>query len=170
MPFPNSGHYKEVPLYISQCTLKYIPHYIIIFKVSTNGYFAMGITPTANAQNIDGPNSVVAPYGADIDTRVAGIVQYTHVIHNGTHLMDVSDFIEDEINVMGSSYSFTGTRMIVAEWNGVAQYNGNEVRCLDRHTHVFQIPCLVYVNTYIIHTHADIHIHTNRHTHTNTHT
>lgn len=119
-------------------------------KVSTNGYFAMGITPTANSQNIDSPNSVVAPYGADIDTRIAGIVLYTHVIDNGTDLLDVSDFIEDEINVMGSSFSFTGTRMIIAEWNGVAQYNGSEVRCLTdihAHLHITQIP--YYVCEYI---------------------
>ena len=91
-------------------------------QVSTNGYISMGLTPTANAQNIAGSNSVVAPYGADIDTRVAGTVTYTHFYSHETQLEAVSEFIEDQMGVR-----FRGVRMMVAEWDGVAQYQGNPV-------------------------------------------
>ena len=91
-------------------------------QVSTNGYISMGLTPTANAQSVAGANSIIAPYGADIDTQVAGSVKYTHFYSDYSDLDDVSDFIEDEMNV-----DFNGEKMMVAEWNNVAEYNGDPV-------------------------------------------
>ena len=91
----------------------------------------MGITPTANAQNTpDGPNSVVAPYGADIDTRIAGRVHYTQVITNTSEMKTVNNFIRDEIAIpdVPGSGSFSGVRMLVAEWDRVAEYDGEKVR------------------------------------------
>ena len=82
----------------------------------------MGLTPTANAQSVAGANSIIAPYGADIDTQVAGSVKYTRFYSDYSDLDDVSDFIEDEMNV-----DFNGEKMMVAEWNNVAEYNGDPV-------------------------------------------
>ena len=92
---------------------------IFHLQVSTNGYISMGITPTVNAQRT---NSIVAPYAADIDTSVTGTVRYTEFMSNRFNLLDVSNFIEEETGV-----TFEGTRMMVAEWDGVAQYNGDPV-------------------------------------------
>ncbi|CAI8021029.1 Nidogen-1 [Geodia barretti] len=86
--------------------------------VSTNGYISMGLTPTANAQNVEGALSVVAPYGADIDTRVGGTVSYTR-FHAPQELRVVSEFVEAQMDV-----DFLGTKMMVALWDNVAQYKG----------------------------------------------
>ena len=93
-------------------------------QVSTNGYISMGLTPTANAQNVEGANSVVAPYGADIDTRVGGTVSYTRFHAPLQELRAVSEFIEAQMDV-----DFLGTKMMVALWDDVAQYHGRAVSC-----------------------------------------
>ena len=71
---------------------------------------------------IPGTDNIVAPYGYDINPRVAGTVKYTNFIHDARQLNAVSSFIRSH----GQS-SFTGTRMMVAEWNGVSQYGGRSV-------------------------------------------
>ena len=83
----------------------------------------MGLTPTANAQNVEGALSVVAPYGADIDTRVGGTVSYTR-FHAPQELRVVSEFVEAQMDV-----DFLGTKMMVALWDNVAQYKGRAVSC-----------------------------------------
>ena len=86
----------------------------------------MGAEPSVTSPSIPGILKIVSPYGADIDTSIAGTVQYTPF--NGedsdmsTQMRGVSNFIQ---NLTGSS--FHGSRMMVAEWNRVALYNGNHV-------------------------------------------
>ena len=69
--------------------------------------------------------SVVAPYGADSNTEIAGTVQYTDFYtytSTGHSMTTVSRFIRDE-----TGDNFYGNRMMVAEWNGVAEYRGSSV-------------------------------------------
>ena len=82
----------------------------------------MGLTPTANAQNVEGSYSIVAPYGADIDTSIRGTVAYTKFRSPVTELGTVSEFIETQLGV-----EFRGTTMMVVKWDDVAQYGGSEV-------------------------------------------
>ena len=97
--------------------------FVLFLQVSTNGYISMGITPTANAQNVEGIHSIVSPYGADIDTSVGGAVAYTNFRTPGDDLEEVSSFIEDQLDV-----EFRGNRMMAARWDNVAQYDGSNVR------------------------------------------
>ena len=69
--------------------------------------------------------SVVAPYAADINTQIAGSVQYTDFYiysSSDSSMTTVSSFIRDE-----TGDNFYGSRMMVAEWNGVAEYGGSSV-------------------------------------------
>ena len=69
--------------------------------------------------------AAVAPYGADSNTEIAGTVRYTDFdtySSSGTSMTTVSAFIRSE-----TGDNFYGTRMMVAEWNGVSQYNGISV-------------------------------------------
>ena len=91
-------------------------------QVSTNGYISMGLTPTANAQNVEGANSVVAPYGADVDTREGGTVSYTRFHAPVPELKVVSEFIQDQMDV-----EFQGTKMMIGLWDNVPQFKGKAV-------------------------------------------
>ena len=65
------------------------------------------------------PLSVVAPYAADINTIYNGTVQYTDFetySPDGSEMKNVSDFIQSQ-----TGDSFSGTRMMVAEWREVPQ-------------------------------------------------
>ena len=65
-------------------------------------------------------SSVVAPYAADIDPTVAGTVRYTQFTTDDySQMSTVSSFIRAQ-----TGENFYGTTMMVAEWNGVAEYNG----------------------------------------------
>ena len=96
-------------------------------QVSTNGYISMGLTPTDNARNEEGINSVVAPYAADIDTSVGGTVSYTRFHAPREDLETVSKFVESQLGV-----NFTGTKMMVALWDSVAKYKGEAVSFCDK--------------------------------------
>ena len=96
------------------------------FQVSTNGDILMGETP-CSSYTLSFPSScsVVAPYAADINTQIAGSVRYTDFYtysSSGSAMSTVSRFIRDE-----TGDYFYGNRMMVAEWNGVAKYNGISV-------------------------------------------
>ena len=83
----------------------------------------MGETP-CSSYSLSFPSScsVVAPYAADINTQIAGSVRYTDFYTYssfGSSMTTVSRFIRDE-----TGDYFYGNRMMVAEWNGVAKYNG----------------------------------------------
>ena len=67
--------------------------------------------------------SVVAPFAADIDTTRTGSVKYTQLTtSDSSQMIRVSSFIQSE-----TGNSFYGTRMMVAEWNGVPKYHGSIV-------------------------------------------
>ena len=75
--------------------------------------------------------SVVAPYGANSNTEIAGSVRYTDFdtytyfdtySSSDSSMTTVSRFIRDE-----TGDNFYGSRMMVAEWNGVAEYGGSSV-------------------------------------------
>ena len=99
-------------------------------QVSINGYFSMGKTPQySSLDNFPGSSSysVVAPFAADIDTTRTGSVKYTEFTTSDSSQMDaVSSFIQFQ-----TGDSFNGTRMMVAEWNGVPKYEGSIVSSAD---------------------------------------
>ena len=96
------------------------------FQVSANGYILMEETPCSSyTLNFPSSCSAVAPYAADINTRIAGSVQYADFYtysSTDSAMTTVSSFIRNE-----TGDSFYGSRMMVAEWNGVAEYGGSSV-------------------------------------------
>ena len=86
----------------------------------------MGKTPQySSLDNFPGPSSysVVAPFAADIDTTRRGSVKYTQFTTSDSSQMSrVSTFIRSE-----TGDSFYGTRMMVAEWDGVPEYQESTV-------------------------------------------
>ena len=98
----------------------------------------MGALPSTSPPTIPGSTNVVSPYGADIDTGIAGIVRYTEFLTNHPEISNVSYFISTKIRV-----PFSGTRMMVAEWDGVAKSGGTSVSfCLWYH---FCCACFVFL-------------------------
>ena len=88
----------------------------------------MGETPCSTAPSFPSSCSIVAPYAANVNTEIAGTVKYTDFdtySSTGLSMTTVSSFIRNE-----TGDSFYGTKMMVAEWNGVSQYNGNSVGSL----------------------------------------
>ena len=84
----------------------------------------MGKAPEhSSLGNFPGPSSysVVAPFAAAMDNIRARSVKYTQFI---TSDYRVNEFIRSE-----TGNSFYGTRMLVAEWNGVPKYQGSIVSC-----------------------------------------
>ena len=65
---------------------------------------------------------MVVPYGADLDPSEAGTVRYTAFSSDYSQLNAVSSFIRSQ-----SSNYFYGTRMMIAEWNGVPRFSGPSV-------------------------------------------
>ena len=86
----------------------------------------MGIAPQYSTPgDIPGSSSysVVAPFAADIDTSRTGSVKYTQFTTSDyTQMSRVSSFIQSQ-----TGNSFSGTRMMVAEWNGVPKYQRSTV-------------------------------------------
>ena len=99
-------------------------------QVSINGYFSMGERPQySSLDNFSGSSSysVVAPFAADMDTTGTGSVKYTQFTTSDSSQMSrVSTFIRFK-----TGNSFSGTRMMVAEWNGVPKYEGSVVSSVD---------------------------------------
>jgi hypothetical protein len=125
--------------------------YINSVSVSENGYISMGGTRCSGLRPLSPSSycSVVAPYGADSNTEIAGTVQYTDFYtytSTGHSMTTVSRFIRDE-----TGDYFYGNRMMVAEWNGVAEYGGSYVSLAGVYKSVKH--SLYYsTNDYIIHT------------------
>ena len=70
--------------------------------------------------NFPGPSSysVVAPFAADIDITRTGSVKYTQfTTSDSSQINRVSSFIRFQ-----TGDSFSGTRMMVAEWNVVGSF------------------------------------------------
>ena len=92
-------------------------------QVNTNGYISLGSEGTDNSPDIPGTNRTVSPYGADINTSIAGTVRYTGFnSYHTTQMSSVSRFIRTT-----TGDYFYGTRMMVAEWDGVAKHLGSSV-------------------------------------------
>ena len=92
-----------------------------VFQVSENGYISMGQKPCSTSLRLFSFCFAVAPYGADINTGIAGTVRYTDFdtySSSGSSMTIVSSFIRDE-----TGDNFYGRKMMVAEWNGVAKYS-----------------------------------------------
>ena len=65
----------------------------------------------------------IYPYAADINPSLAGTVRYTQFTStNYSQMNRVSSFIRDQ-----TDNSFYGSKMMVAEWDGVAEYFGHSV-------------------------------------------
>ena len=88
----------------------------------------MGETPQyLSLNNFPGSSSysVVVPFAADIDTSLTGSVKYTQfTTSDSSQMSTVSSFIRSE-----TGNSFYGTKMIVAEWNGVPELGESTVSC-----------------------------------------
>ena len=83
----------------------------------------MGEARNTTEPEIPGTSYAVIPYGADIDTTIAGTVKYTEFTSTDyTQMNSISSFIQSQTN-----QSFLGIIMMIAEWNGVAQYSGTPV-------------------------------------------
>ena len=100
----------------------------------------MGETPQySSLDNFSGSSSysVVAPFAADIDTTRRGSVKYTQFTTSDyTQMSTVSSFIRSE-----TGDSFYGTRMMVAEWNGVPEY-GESIVSSVKYLYVHTCTCL----------------------------
>ena len=95
----------------------------MFFQVSENGVISMGQVIICSISSSS--CSAVAPYGANSNTGIAGTVRYTDFeaySSSGSSMITISNFIRDE-----TGDNFYGTKMMVAEWNGVAEYGGNSV-------------------------------------------
>ena len=87
----------------------------------------MGEAPQySSLDNFPGSSSysVVAPFAANIDTSRAGSVKYTQFTTSDSQMSTVSSFIRSE-----TGDSFYGTRMMVAEWDGVPELGESIVSC-----------------------------------------
>ena len=87
-----------------------------------NGFISIETSPPRSPPTIPGSRNVVSPYGANIDTGIAGTVRYTQFLTSHPEMRNVSEFISTKMGV-----SFTGTMMMVAEWDGVAKSGGSLV-------------------------------------------
>ena len=76
----------------------------------------MGAQVNLATPTIPGTNSIVSPYGADIDTSVTGTVRYTEFIpYDSQEMISVSLFIY----YMVQDFYFNRARMMVIEWDRV---------------------------------------------------
>ncbi|CAI8021006.1 Alpha-tectorin [Geodia barretti] len=117
---PRQDDVTSGEIYISSFRFGNTVYYSIY--VNTNGFISLGTNDGGTSPSIPGSNSVISPYGADIDTRIAGMVRYTNGFTTShPQMYSVSEFIRSNTE----DYSFTGTRMMVVEWDGVAKLGGS---------------------------------------------
>ena len=129
----------KIKCIIILCLCTYTRNNYYVVQVSENGYISMGEIPCSHSLSSSSSCSVVAPYSADINTEIAGTVRYTDFdtySSSGTSMTSISAFIQSQ-----TRDNFYGTRMMVAEWSGVSQYNGNHVSRNQRRTKI------IYLNT-----------------------
>ena len=98
---------------------------MFVSQVSSNGYISMGAPPLSTFPAIPKTNNIASPYGAHIDTSLAGRVRYMPFTSNNSQLTRVNTFIESQ-----TGFLFSGTTMMVAEWDHVAKYGGSSVRSI----------------------------------------
>ena len=89
----------------------------------------MGERVSTSSPEIPGTRPIVAPYAANINPEISGTVRYTEFTStDSTQMSRVSSFIQGQ-----ADNSFYGTRMMVAEWDGVAEYSGSSVSIVQFH-------------------------------------
>ena len=105
----------------------------------------MGETPCVNSLSFPNSCSVVAPYGADINTDIAGTVSITDFdFHNS--ITSVNGFIRNETGDI-----FFGTQMMVAEWSSVSKYNGYSVSLIGHDSERAYTGREMYMHVYYLH-------------------
>ena len=67
-------------------------------------------------------NNIVAPYAADIDPSRGGSVKFTGFISTGNEINVINRLIQSQTHS-----SFSGRRMLIAEWRNVPKRGGNQV-------------------------------------------
>ena len=82
----------------------------------------MGARVSTSSPEIPGTSPIVAPYAANINPEIAGTVRYTQFTTTDFQMSRVSSFIQSQ-----AGNSFYGTRMMVAEWDSVAEHSGLSV-------------------------------------------
>ena len=84
----------------------------------------MGIyPPPCVLTTLPGYFSIVSPYLANISVGLVGSVRMTGFTTDHPQMSEISDFIQYQTG----GDSFIGTRMMVAEWDRVAEFDGNGV-------------------------------------------
>lgn len=71
---------------------------------------------------IPGDINIVAPYAADIDPSRGGSIKFTGFISTEKEINAINRFIRSQ-----TRSSFSGRRMLVAEWRNVPKRGGNQV-------------------------------------------
>lgn len=93
-------------------------------QVSTNGLLSFGNSIIAYRSvqftSTSTINYVVAPFWTDIDIRMSGYIAYATFTTGSAAVSQLSSFIRDQEHSL-----FSGTWMILAEWNGVPHYSGS---------------------------------------------
>ena len=99
--------------------------HVLFFQVITNGFFSFGVPNTDCCPELfstsDLPTYRVAPFWEDIITTQGGKISYQVFSSAQTPdtLHQVSTFVSYQTNA-----TFSGSWMLVAEWNAVPQFNG----------------------------------------------
>ena len=84
----------------------------------------MGTPPIiTKAPSLPGSENILSPYGAGINTSIAGTVKYMQFSTSHQDIGPVSSFVQ----LLTGLSSFRGTRMMAVEWSGVAQRGGSSV-------------------------------------------
>ena len=123
-----------------------ITHNKICFQVSNNGYISMGAQVNLATPTIPGTNTIVSPYGADIDTSGAGTVRYTTEFityhpYGDAGFIYHPDIIRvsNLISTITAHYYFYGRRkrVMVVEWDHVPLRGLSDPAhvCLHAHFH-----------------------------------
>ncbi|XP_070554568.1 sushi domain-containing protein 2-like [Ptychodera flava] len=95
---------------------------------------------TPEAFPLDGNRRMVAPFWADIDTRVGGEVYHREISKPGDALLDRAT--QEIRRVFARQGSFTATWMLIATWDGVAFFGASAVGQKKRNT----LQCILVTN------------------------
>ena len=111
----------------------YYYSYIIMFQISTNGYFSVGNSSHYNSLPpipLSHTLKIIAPFALDYNTsNTSGSVKYT-VLDDKDRIKNVSEFIREK----SGNKKFYGEWAIVAEWYEVRR-QGSTTVSLSEKTH-----------------------------------
>ena len=105
-------------------------HTIICLQVSNNGYISMGAQVNITTPTIPGTNSIVSPYGADIDTSVTGTVRYTTEF-----ITYYPGYYYNPYSPRTLDYILNGARIMVVEWDCVPLHGLSDPADVCLHAH-----------------------------------